>query len=130
MADSETYPERIRAFAEAQFPKHQVDRITDHLIEVATGNIPGSRWDYDALDRIFAEEWVVEVRDPDTGEWEDLGEGTWPTAETAQAFAETEVGMEYRVEPYRSNPPRDLAGTAVGLGILGLIGFAALRGRS
>lgn len=50
-----TLPERIREWVEREFnPKH-IDRVTQDLIDVASGNRDGNRFEVAALARIFPE---------------------------------------------------------------------------
>lgn len=46
-------PDRIRAWVENQFQPRQVDRVTQDLIDVATGNRPGNKFEKQALTKIF-----------------------------------------------------------------------------
>ncbi len=50
-----TYPERIRAWVEREFNPLHVDRVFNDLLNVATGNRPGNRFEVEALARIFPE---------------------------------------------------------------------------
>jgi hypothetical protein len=50
-----TATERIRLWVEWQFGAKYVDRVTEDLINVATGNREGNRFEREALERIFPE---------------------------------------------------------------------------
>lgn len=50
-----TYPERIRQWVETQFHAKYVEKVTDDLIDVATGNREGNRFEREALQHIFPE---------------------------------------------------------------------------
>lgn len=51
--DGLTAPERIRAWVAKQFNPAHVDRVTDGLIDVATGNREGNAFEKAALEKIF-----------------------------------------------------------------------------
>ena len=48
-----TRPELIRQWVERQFSAKYVDRVTQDLIDVATGNREGNRFEREAIERIF-----------------------------------------------------------------------------
>ncbi len=50
-----TYSERIRVWVTKQFQPHQVERVVQDLIDVATGNRPGNTFEKQTLARIFPE---------------------------------------------------------------------------
>jgi hypothetical protein len=50
-----TAPERIREWVTKQFNAKQVASVTQDLIDVATGNREGNRFEHEALERIFPE---------------------------------------------------------------------------
>ncbi len=55
-----TYPDRIRQWVRLNFSSTHtrigtLERITQDLIDVATGNRPGNRFEREALARIFPE---------------------------------------------------------------------------
>ncbi len=50
-----TAPERIRQWVEREFAAYLVDRVTEELIEVASGTRRGSRFDREAVAKIFPE---------------------------------------------------------------------------
>ncbi len=50
-----TAPERIRLWCERNYAPHWVERMFDDLLDVATGNREGNRFERQALDRIFPE---------------------------------------------------------------------------
>lgn len=51
-----TRPEQIREWVKREFAPQYVDRVVDDLVDVATGNRPGNRFEHDALERIFSDE--------------------------------------------------------------------------
>lgn len=48
-----TAPDKIRAWVEKQFNAKHVDTVTQDLIDVATGNREGNRFEREALTKIF-----------------------------------------------------------------------------
>lgn len=50
-----TAPERIRQWVEKQFNPKYVERVVADLIDVATGNREGNRFETEAIKRIFKE---------------------------------------------------------------------------
>ncbi len=51
-----TRPERIREWVQRQFNPVYVERVVQDLIDVATGNRDGNRFETQALARIFPED--------------------------------------------------------------------------
>jgi len=51
-----THPERIRLWVEQQFQPQHVERVFQDLLDVATGNRDGNRFEREALERIFPED--------------------------------------------------------------------------
>lgn len=47
--------QRIREWVSREFAAHLVDRVVTDLIDVATGNRTGNRFELEALRRIFPE---------------------------------------------------------------------------
>lgn len=50
---SKTLPERIREWAEREWPPKYVDTVVNDLIDVAAGNRPGNAFERAALERIL-----------------------------------------------------------------------------
>lgn len=48
-------PDRIRKWVEKSFNAKQVDKVFQDLLDVATGNRPGNKWETTALKKIFPE---------------------------------------------------------------------------
>jgi hypothetical protein len=75
-----TWPDRIREWALREFSAKYAERVVADLVDVASGNREGNRFECAVLARIFPES------------VEDCGEGPFSCESEARAFAESEVG--------------------------------------
>lgn len=67
-----TRPERIREWVAREFARQHVETVTRDLIDVATGNRDGNRFERSALDKIFPED-TGELHLPSVRESSDRG---------------------------------------------------------